>query len=177
MNKHYKKYSKITYILLILFFIYLAFRVVVGLYFVNKDKKTEGYSNNMFLGSLNPGKYPKSEQDPLLKGIYPLTGSKTVSNKNYNDIWWEYPIFKEGSYKQITNNLRYYDNPDEGTCIRAEFCNAIYDNKKVKSDYVLPLPPVRASTNTTDSRVNYYWSHPNILLQPEPDFSLQPNYL
>jgi hypothetical protein len=179
--KHSKKYSKIAYILLILFFIYLAFRVIIGLYFIKKDlnylNKKEGFSNYN-LGDIQPGKYPKTLDKPLLNGIYPLTGSKTVSDKSYNDIWWEYPIFKEGSYKQITNNLRYYDNPDEGTCIRADFCNAIYKNKKVKSDYVLPLPPVPLSNkkNGEKARVNYYWAHPDVLLQPNPDYSLQPNY-
>ena len=80
-----------------LFFIYLAFRVFIGLYFINIDSK-EGYTNYN-LRSIQPGKVPQSEEDPLLKGVYPLTGSKTVSDKNYNDIWWEYPIFKEGTPK------------------------------------------------------------------------------
>lgn len=176
MIKHSKKYTKITYILLTLFFIYLAFRVIIGLYFIKKDSK-EGYSNYN-LRSIQPGKVPQSEEDPLLKGIYPLTGSKTVSDKSYNDIWWEYPIFKEGSYKQITNNLRYYENPDEGTCIRADFCNALYKNKKVKSNYILPLPPVQSPNNNKGlhARVNYYWAQPDLLLQPNPDLSLQPIY-
>jgi hypothetical protein len=189
MKKHYKKYSKIVIILLALFFIYLAFRVLIGLYYIKKDlnylnsnlntnnNTKEGYSNYN-LDSLNPGKYPLSQDKPLLNKDYPLTGRKTVSNKSYNDIWWEYPIFKEGSYKQITNNLRYYDNPDEGTCIRAEFCNTLYKNKKVKSNYILPLPPVSAPNkkNGESARVNYYWAQPDILLQPTPDIVLQPKY-
>lgn len=172
MIKYYKKYSKIIFItILILLFIYLAVRVINGL---NTSKA--GFSNYS-LDNLNPGKYPISEDIPILTDVYPYTGSKTVSNKSYNDIWWEYPIFKEGSYKQITNNLRYYDNPDEGTCVRAEFCNALYNNKQVKSNYILPLPPLQKPPNGNDNaRVNYYWTHPNKLLQPEPDFALEPNY-
>ena len=175
MNKHYKKYSKIFLFMLTILFIYLAYKVYIGL--SSKINNKNGFTNYN-LRSLQPGKIPQSEENPLLKGIYPLTGKKTVSDKSYNDIWWNYPIFKEGSYKQITNNLRYYANPDEGTCVGAEFCNAIYDNKKVKSNYILPLPPVSAPKNENgpNARVNYYWSHPDILLQPEPDFALQPNY-
>lgn len=179
MSKHYKKYSKIFLILLTILFIYLAFRVIVGLYFIKKDLKALNKESFTNLDDLNPDKYPISENVPLLAGVYPLTGRKTVSDKNYNDIWWEYPIFKEGSYKQITNNLRYYNNPDEGICIRADFCNALYDYKKVKSNYVLPLPPVSLPNKNKgeSARVNYYWAQPDLLLQPNPDITLQPNYI
>jgi hypothetical protein len=168
MIKYNKNYSYIIIILISFFFIYLGIRFINGLLYTSKN----GFSN---LDSLNPGKYPQSDDLPILTDTYPYTGSKKVSNKSYNDIWWEYPIFKEGSYKQITNNLRYYKNPDEGTCIRADFCNALYDNKKVKSNYILPLPPLSMAPDG-NARVNYYWSHPNKLLQPNPDFVLKPNY-
>lgn len=172
MIKYYKKISELFVIILIMiFFLYLGFRVLNGL-----TIKKNGFSNYN-LASLNPGQYPISEEIPILSDSYPYTGSKTVSNKNYNDIWWEYPIFKEGSYKQITNNLRYYKNPDEGICIRADFCNALYKNKKVKSNYIYPLPPLSWNPDSQDKvRVNYYWSKPNLLLQPIPDFTLAPNY-
>ena len=154
-----------------IFFLYLGF------HFLNGLKVIKNGFTNYNLASLNPGQYPISENIPILTDTYPYTGSKTVSNKNYNDIWWEYPIFKEGSYKQITNNLRYYKNPDEGTCVRAEFCNALYNNKKVNSNYIYPLPPLSWTPESNNNvRVNYYWSKPNKLLQPEPNFTLAPNY-
>jgi len=178
MSKHLNLYNKLFMILLVVFFIYLAFRVYSGF-----NKITNGYTNidnkNVILGGLNPSNYPLSVELPLLSDVYKYTGSKNVSNKNYNQIWWEYPIFTEGSYKQITNNLRYYDNPDEGICIRADFCNALYDYKNVKSNYIYPLPPVSApnTKNGEKARVNFYWSHPDNLLQPKNNVSLQPNYL
>lgn len=167
MNKNKNKLNTVIIILLTCFFLYLAIRVLIGLMLVSKK---EGFSD---YNLANPGSIPKSENTTLLEGVYPSTHRKNVSDKNYSDIWWEYPIFKEGSYKQITNNLRYYYNPDNGTCIRADFCNALYKNKKVESNYILPLPPVPDKSGDS-ARVNYYWAKPDVLLQPTPDFSLQP---
>ena len=166
MNKNKNKLNTVIIILLTCFFLYLAIRVLIGLMLVSKK---EGFSD---YNLANPGSIPKSENTTLLEGVYPSTHRKNVSDKNYSDIWWEYPIFKEGSYKQITNNLRYYYNPDNGTCIRADFCNALYKNKKVESNYILPLPPVPDKSGDS-ARVNYYWAKPDVLLQPTPDFSLQ----
>ena len=65
-------------------------------------------------------------------------------------------LFKLGSYKQITNNLKYYDNPDNGTCIRADFCGALYKNKKdTNTNITLPLPPVKQGL-----RVGYFITEP-----------------
>ncbi len=94
----------------------------------------EGFSNYIF-----PGTYPLSD-DKVLLDDYPQKGINETSNNNYNQIWWKYPVFSLGSYEQITNNLRYYDNPDQGTCIRADFCGALYDDKQnKKSNIVQPL--------------------------------------
>jgi hypothetical protein len=176
MNKNKSNFNIIIILLLLLFFIYLAIRVFTGIMIANNSNNSNNNSKKEAFSSFNldnAGSIPKSENSGLLAGVYPSTGRKDVSNKNYSDIWWEYPIFKEGSYKQITNNLQYHDNPDEGTCIRADFCNAFYKNKKVKSNYVLPLPPVPNKSGDS-ARVNYYWTQPDVLLQPNPDFTLQP---
>lgn len=109
----------------------------------------------------NPGIYPESDNVPLLTGDYPYSGSKVVSNDSYNDIWWHYPIFRLGSFTQITNNLRYYKNPDEGTCIGAEFCGALYNDRKNKTNIIKPLPP---AANGPGPRVNYYTTNTNLLL-------------
>ena len=107
-----------------------------------------------------PGTFPKSVEQAILDD-YPKIGKNETSNKNYSDIWWEYPTFKLGSFKQITNNLRYYDNPDEGTCISADFCNAVYYNKKDnKSNIINPLPPAQEGPG---ARVGYFRSEPNEL--------------
>ena len=112
-------------------------------------KKIEGFSGLYDLST--PGTFPKSVNQVILND-YPLINKNETSNNNYNQIWWHYPVFKLGSYKQITNNLKYYDNPDNGTCIRADFCGALYKNKKdSKTNITLPLPPAQQGL-----RVGYF---------------------
>lgn len=88
-----------------------------------------------------------------------------MSTNNYQDIWWKYPVFRVGSYAQITNNLKYWENPDDGECIRADFCGALYENKKIRSNLSEPLPPVEFSPN--EVRVNYYNADKNLFLGPQ----------
>ena len=76
-------------------------------------------------------------------------------------MWWRYPVFSLGSYEQITNNLKYHYNPDNGTCVRADFCGAVYNDKKnAKSNIITPLPPAEEGPG---ARVGYFRSEPNEL--------------
>jgi hypothetical protein len=109
--------------------------------------------------SLLPGNFPKSVDRAILDD-YPQIGINETSNNNYNNIWTDYPIFPLASFEQITNNIKYHDNPDNGTCIRADFCGAIYKNKKVPSNVVTPLPPAEEGPG---ARVGYFRSEPNEL--------------
>jgi len=116
-------------------------------------KNIEGFSGLYDLST--PGTFPKSVNQAILND-YPLINKNETSNNNYNQIWWHYPVFKLGSYKQVTNNLKYYDNPDNGTCVRADFCGALYKNKQdTKSNITLPLPPVQQGL-----RVGYFITKP-----------------
>ena len=137
--------------------IFLLIILVVGL-FLAPMIKIEGFSTNK-QDLATPGIYPLSVDKPILDS-FPLTGSKDVSNMNYRDIWWKYPEFSKSSFEQITNNLRYVNNPDDGTCIRADMCNALYKNRKHKSNKVCPLPPAQQGAG---ARVGYYRSDPNLL--------------
>ena len=119
----------------------------------------EGYSN---YNLANPGKYPGSQIRPLLYDSYPSTGKKTISNNTSNDIWWHYPIFEVGSYAQITNNLKYVRNPDDGKCEPAEFCGTLYKDAKVQSNVSKPLPPAPLISADT-VRVNYYTTNSNLI--------------
>ncbi len=91
--------------------------------------------------------------DMLVQDTYPTTGVNQVTKKQPSGVWWKYPIFKVGSYDQITNNLRYSKNPDIGRCTPSEFCDSMYEDIKNKSNYVNPLPPVVDSSGT---RVGYF---------------------
>lgn len=138
-------------------FLFSVLIVSVILYYLNINiLKVEGFDNNILA---TPGDYPKSLDGPELN-FYPLTNNNGVSNNNASNMWWHYPIFKVGSYKQITNNIRYPNNPDEGTCMPAEFCGALYKDRQLESNIVEPLPPV---PECPGARVNYYRSDSNLL--------------
>lgn len=106
------------------------------------------------------GKYPFSETDVLVEDTFPLTGRKGISNNGASNIWWHYPIFELGSYDQITNNIKYPNNPDEGTCMPASMCGALYKEKQLKTNYITPLPPINPNCGT---RVGYFNTDINLL--------------
>ena len=118
----------------------------------------EGFSGINDLST--PGDFPKSVNQVILDD-FPLIGKNKTSDNNYDEIWWKYPVFSLGSYKQITNNLKHHRNPDQGTCIRADFCGAAYnDNKDKKTNIITPLPEAEEGEG---ARVGYFRSEPNKL--------------
>ncbi len=113
---------------------------------------TENFDNNIINKDV--------DSNILVEDIYPWTGRKGISNNQASNIWWHYPIFQLGSYDQITNNLKYPNNPDEGTCMPASMCGALYKEKQIKSNYIKPLPPVDPTSGT---RVGYFTTDVNLL--------------
>ena len=145
----------------------LLFLVIILLGILYFPKIKQGFQSISNLGDLNMGaKYPNCQNIALLNKEYPVIHTNMVSDKNYSDIWWEYPIFSEGSYAQITNNIRYPNNPDNGTAISAEFSNAFYKNKKHKTNYSTPLGPAPLD----GMRVGYYKTKDNLILGASPSF-------
>jgi len=122
--------------------------------FQNK-KQGLTYSNNI------------PENTYLLKDYYPTDNRLIVDSNNYSHNWIYYPIFSLGSYEQITNNLKYFKNPDEGTCAPAELCGDFYKNRDYSPNTNVshPLPPV---PNEDGLRVNYYRTKPNLFLSDQP---------
>ena len=119
-----------------------------------KSSLKETYENANFL----PGLWNKT--GPILN-TFPHTGRKTVSNDGIEEIWWHYPSFGVGSYEQLTNNIRYPNNPDIGTCTPSNFCGALYNEKHNKSNIVLPDDPVASGPG---ARVGYFRGKgPNLL--------------
>lgn len=133
--------------------IFLVIIMAAGLYLAPLLKGVEGFV------PLLPGIYPKSD-DKVILNDYPQIGKNETSNNNYSDIWTEYPVLPLASFEQITNNLRYHENPDEGTCVRADFCGALYNNKRVPTNVVNPLPQADEGAG---ARVGYFRSEPNEL--------------
>ena len=137
-------------------FLFLIVVLAIGLplFFKIKEsfKKREGYENYTLDGAM--GNYPSAQTDVLVQDSYPRINSYGISNNNSSDIWWHYPIFTLGSYAQITNNIRYSNNPDVGSCSPASICGALYHEKQLASNYTTILPLVPEIKN--DVRINYY---------------------
>jgi hypothetical protein len=125
------------------------------------SKMTESFKNkeSFTLGGAS-GDYPSAQNDVLLQDTYPITGINGVSDESGSKMWWRYPIFEVGSFKQMTNNIRYPNNPDEARCTAADFCYALYKNKNMGSNIVTPLPPVDPNSGT---RVGYFATDENLL--------------
>lgn len=143
-------------VLLVLFFV-----LVYLTYFSNINNNSMSLIQEAFnLGGAS-GDYPKSVTDILIQDSYPITGTNGVSREDASNMWWHYPIFEVGSYKQITNNLKYPNNPDTGKCMPADMCGAFYKDYQVESNYIEPLPPV--NTACAGARVGYFLTDTNML--------------
>lgn len=102
-----------------------------------------------------------NENVVLLDGVYPTTNNNEITDNGSNQIWKDYsPIVEVGSYQQITNNMKYFKNPDDGKCMPASMCNVLYENKDVPSNVVKPMEPVN---DTCGTRVGYFTTDNNLL--------------
>ena len=118
---------------------------------LQKNISMEGFYNFHLDKTL--GIYPASQTEVLVQDTYPPIGKNQLSNNGAYNIWWHYPTFKLGSYDQITNNIRYSNNPDIGGCMPASMCGALYHEKFIESNYTTPLPPVNPNRGT---RIGYF---------------------
>ena len=146
---------------IVFLFLILILAIGLPLFFKmsNSLQMFESFSNY----TLNDadGDFPIAQKSVLVQDTYPAIGKNMISNNGANDIWFDYPIFEVGSYDQITNNIRYPDNPDEGTCMPASMCGALYKDKNIGSNYVKPLPPINPTCPGT--RVGYFETNTNLL--------------
>ena len=133
-------------------FLLLLIILALGLPFIfNFSNIYESFSNYSLEQAM--GKFPDAQTKVLVQDTYPPIGKNQISNDGANDIWWHYPTFELGSYAQITNNIRYPDNPDVGRCTPASMCGALYHEKNIGTNYVNPLPEVNPECGT---RVGYF---------------------
>ena len=135
----------------------LCVLIILAIYF-SKIIPCEGYSNNTLEDSM--GDYPGASTNALVQDIYPITGRNGITDNQASDIWWHYPTFKLGSYAQITNNIRYSNNPEIGNCMPASLCGSLYKEKQIKSNYIHPLPPVN---NNCGTRIGYFSTSDSLL--------------
>lgn len=143
-------YSGILFLFVV---ISLVFYFSLSEHFIRKVEyyQREGYDN---YNLANPGLLPLSETEPLLADTYEYTGVNHVGESNNSANWWRKPVFEVGSFAQITNNMKYWNNPDNGSCITPDFCQILYKDKHMGSNVSKPMPPVK--NGFTKTRVNYY---------------------
>jgi hypothetical protein len=135
-----------------------------GLHMCYKNKNNdwqEGFA-------LSPGSFPDASTYPILYKDYPVKTPGGVSDMSSTDLWTYYPVFDNG-YGQYTNNVRYWQTPNNGKCTPPELCGGLYNNKPIKSLNIVPVPkPI--SLNSEVRRVNFYGSEPMTCPHvPEPD--------
>jgi hypothetical protein len=104
---------------------------------------------------LLPAKFHATEfpmENMVLAEQYESTGKYGVTNDSAASDWWHMPIFPARWVAAMTNNLKYWKNPDNGSCTRSEMCG-MYRDKKVPSNLTAPLPPVPPGAGV---RIGYY---------------------
>lgn len=140
-------------------FLFFILVLAIGLLlFLKLNNYIEGYSNYSLAGAM--GNFPNAQTNVLVQDTYPVIGNNVISKETASNMWWHYPTFKTGSYDQITNNIRYPNNPDVGRCTPASMCGALYHEKKIGSNYIKQLPPVDPNLGT---RIGYFTTDKNLL--------------
>ena len=121
----------------------LILLAILGLYYVYN-----GYTES-FINMVSYATFPQSTNETILVDDYPSKAPQKLSSKTYQENAKMNPITPMSSYEQTTNNFKHWKTPDNGYCTTAEFCDALYNEKKVV-DPKIPQP------NSYETRVNYY---------------------
>jgi len=127
--------------------------LILALLFVLISIPLFGKSYEQFT-NLTPGSFPVTVSEPLLFDTYPTKEVMGVSSNTYQMNSKYYPIFGS-SFKQKTNNVRFWSTPNNGLCTTADFCGGIYDEKEI-TDKKTPNP---ISFSSPTIRVNFFGSH------------------
>jgi len=135
-------------IIFLILIIILALGLPLIFNFQNIYENFTNYSLDQAMGNV-----PDAQTKVLVQDTYPPIGKNKISNETSSNMWWHYPTFTLGSYDQITNNIKYPNNPDIGRCTPGAMCGALYHEKNLGTNYVTPLPPVDPNCGT---RVGYF---------------------
>lgn len=115
-------------------------------------KKREGFAADR----VPSGEYPREVDEPLLYPEYPkkTTGYGVVLRENNSENNSKlYPVAANlANYDQATNNVREWATPDNGSCMPAGMCGALY-TPKAPAEYKVPDP---LPLNHPTRRVGFY---------------------
>jgi hypothetical protein len=118
----------------------------------NNNKKREGFAADR----VPSGEYPREVDEPLLYPAYPkkTTGYGVVLRENNSENNSKlYPVAANlANYDQATNNVREWATPDNGSCMPAGMCGALY-TPKAPAEYKVPDP---LPLNHPTRRVGFY---------------------
>ena len=105
----------------------------------NAGKKREGFGADR----VPSGEYPREVDEPLLYPVYPKKGAGYGVVLRENDSTNNsklYPVAANlSNYDQATNNVRDWATPDNGSCMPAGMCGALYA-PKAPEEYKVPDP-------------------------------------
>jgi hypothetical protein len=111
---------------------------------------------------LLPGDYPNTVDKPLLSDMFTLTGNTNVlEGGNATNMWKQNLV---GNFNQTTNNEKYPDSPDNGSCTPAAFCDLFYKNDLNETQDKNTIMPLKPAEEGDGARVNYYRTTPNNLI-------------
>ena len=116
------------------------------------NNKREGFAADR----VPSGEYPREVDEPLLYPAYPkkTTGYGVVLRENNSENNSKlYPVAANlANYDQATNNVREWATPDNGSCMPAGMCGALY-TPKAPAEYKVPDP---LPLNHPTRRVGFY---------------------
>ena len=114
-------------------------------FYLLKKREVKDYKE----GFLTPGNYPNNTENVLLSDTYEMVDKPGVTTYGSNDAYRDYPVYPAEFNK--SNNIKYWNNPNNGTCSFLETCGGLYKNKNKNKtcDNTLVEPG-------WNNRVNYY---------------------
>ena len=138
--------------------IYIVMIILIGCIIIVllNNNISESYQN---LKNWSPG--PLSGSNYLLKGEFPISNNP-VSMNTYSQRWRNYPEFNLPSYAQITNNLRYFRNPNIAISSPEDFLDTFYNDKPNRSNFIKP-GEIKPIVTPGQPRVGYWNTKVDVL--------------
>jgi hypothetical protein len=149
------KFDKIT---VVWAFVVILGSIFVLLYAILSPKLNLPNKEGFSADRVPSGDFPREVDEPLLYPTYPkkkIGYGDIFSGNNSENNSKLYPVASNmGGYDQATNNVRDWVTPDNGSCVPAAMCGALYDAKAPEEYKVSePLP-----FDIPEKRVGYYAS-------------------